>query len=164
MANIVLRLSGGATNTTPAYSIGGDMSTEVDGIVTSAVLNNLFDNVTKAENFAGHTDYRCIYVHNDTATSGALFGAGEIYIGNTPLASIELGIGDKGVAAEAVVNEQTAPTGITFYSTDSSNTVAFNVTLEPGEWIPVWVKRVSNNITGTGSVTDTITLVVKGVE
>lgn len=57
-------LSGGASNTDPSLSVGGDISsTEV-----SSLLNGLFDAVTADEATSGVVDYRCIYLMNTNAT------------------------------------------------------------------------------------------------
>jgi hypothetical protein len=55
-------LSGGATNTNPNLSLGGDPSGTP---ITDAVVNNLFDDVSADEAESGHEDYRCMYLFND---------------------------------------------------------------------------------------------------
>jgi hypothetical protein len=63
-SDIEYRLSGGAANTSPAAALGGAMSTAGGGVITSAALNNLWDDVSGAEAAAGDIEYRCIYVKN----------------------------------------------------------------------------------------------------
>lgn len=164
MANIQLRLSGGTANVNAGASLGGPMSTSQNGIISSAQLNNLFDNISKAENFAGTTDYRCFYVHNDTVTVGQIYASGEVYLGNTPLAIFEFGVGDVNTVAPSIVTESVIPVGVTFFTTSAASPLAFSATLDPGDFVPVWVRRTADNILGAGSVTDTFTIVVKGVE
>lgn len=67
-ADLAARLSGGTANTTPSLSIGGAMSTVSGGVITTAVLNNLWDDVTGDEAAAGRIEFRCLYVHNNHAT------------------------------------------------------------------------------------------------
>lgn len=58
-------LSGGASNTDPSLSVGGEMSsTEV-----SSLLNGLFDAVSAGEATTGLVDYRCIYLQNTNLTN-----------------------------------------------------------------------------------------------
>lgn len=63
--DIEYRLSGGAANTSPAASLGGAMSTVGGGVITTAVLNNLFDDVSSTEATAGDIEYRGFYVKNN---------------------------------------------------------------------------------------------------
>lgn len=64
-SDILLRLSGGSSNTSPAASLGGAMSTVSGGIITSGAANNIWDDVNAAEAAAGDTEHRCVYVHNN---------------------------------------------------------------------------------------------------
>src|SRR4051812_958500 len=69
-SDIVFRLSvaaanGDATAGTAATSLGDQVSTTA---ITTATLNNLFDDVTGAEAAAGSTEYRCLFVLNNHAT------------------------------------------------------------------------------------------------
>jgi len=63
-SDIVFTLSGGATNTDPDESLGGDPS----AFALTSGINNLYNDISKAECKDGHTDYRCIYVFNNNAT------------------------------------------------------------------------------------------------
>jgi len=62
-SDIVIVLSGGTANTNPSLSLGGDPS----GYPVTSGINNLFNNINKQESESGHTDYRCIYVFNNSA-------------------------------------------------------------------------------------------------
>ena len=166
MANIILRLSGGPSNTVANASLGGSMSTDAGAIITTAntSINNLWDDITKSENFNGTTEYRCVYIHNDTATPGEIYASGEIYISGSPYATIQVGVGTKGATAPTIANETTAPSGVVFSSPTSGAPLSLGADLDPGEYISVWIKRTANNISGTGTVTDSIPLTVRGVE
>ena len=77
--------SGGASNTNPNLSLGGEPS------IYPVSSNVLFDNVTNDQATAGTTDYRCIYITNENPTDN-LYNS-EIYIAyDTPDgASMEIG-------------------------------------------------------------------------
>ena len=64
--DILYKLSGGTTNTSPAASLGLAMSTQSGGIIVKTkTFNSIFDDVSGAEAAAGDIEYRCIYVHNN---------------------------------------------------------------------------------------------------
>jgi len=74
--DITVVLSGGTTNINPNNSLGGDPSATP---VSTATLNNLFDDVSAEETDDGHEDYRCIYFFND---------------GDTPIYVVQMWISD----------------------------------------------------------------------
>jgi hypothetical protein len=146
-SDIKFFLSGGAGNLDPDASLGGIISSEqiVDG-----TLNNLFDDVSGAEHSAGDTNYRCIYVKNDSAEEAQNV---RIYIeSNTPAADDEITIGkdlagagdgaSTGVA-DTVADEHTAPDPAVTFSdaVDYANAIVLG-TLAAGEVFAVWIKRV----------------------
>lgn len=110
--------------------------------------NNLYDDVTKAEALAGDTNYRCIYIKNthasDTATSVSVWinqdslGADTISIGADPAG---VGNGTSTGVATTIVNEATAPAGVTF-SQPLSEGAAINLgTFTFGTGAALWIKR-----------------------
>jgi len=60
--DISIVLSGGSTNRNPDLSIGGDPSQ----FPISPAINNLFDNISESTRLQGMTDYRCIYIVNNS--------------------------------------------------------------------------------------------------
>jgi hypothetical protein len=173
MANIILRLSTGDASvssvTNPNASLGGQMgiNDEAKILTSNNTLNNLFDDVTKAENFAGTTDYRCVYVHNDTASVGQLFANSEVYLTGSSYADIQIGVepAGKSVVTTTIATENDAPSGISFSSPSESVPLTLSsAQIDPTEWVALWIKRTASNISGTGTVTDTISLSVRGVE
>lgn len=62
-SEIALVLSGGSTNLSPNLSLGGDPSAVR---VRSGSINNLFSDITADQALAGKTDYRCLYLFNDS--------------------------------------------------------------------------------------------------
>jgi hypothetical protein len=152
VANIKIRLSGGQNNTNPKGSIGGNRS---DTDVTTDVLENLFDNITRNEALLGRTEHRCIYIWNDSGTPST---GTVLRISTNPAItriSVGLDIAGKGDGrltgiAETLVTEDQTPTGVKFFGedTDSSDgpwdTVVLPIGfLNAGESVPVWLKRVS---------------------
>jgi hypothetical protein len=64
--DLLIRLSGGGSNTLPNSSLGGVMSTTT--VVTDNVTHNLFDQVDGTESNAGDTEYRGVYLLNNHGT------------------------------------------------------------------------------------------------
>jgi hypothetical protein len=145
--DIKFYLSGGAVNIFPAASLGGIKSATP---VMDDTLNNLFDDVTGAEHVAGDTNYRCIYVKNDSAETASNV---RIYIDtNTPAIDDTINIG-KDLAgagdgattgvADTIADEATAPDPAVTFTTaaDYANAIVLG-TLTAGQVIAVWIKRI----------------------
>ena len=64
--DVQFRLSGGANNTNPFGSLGGAISNTQ---MKDDMLDSLFDPVSINQRLSGITDYYCIYVRNNSATS-----------------------------------------------------------------------------------------------
>lgn len=62
MSSINVVYSGGVQNTDPNKSLGGFPSP----VAVTDQKNNLFDDISSQETTQGRTDYRCIYIFNDT--------------------------------------------------------------------------------------------------
>lgn len=143
-SDIKYRLSGGASNTDPNLSLGGvKSSTEANA--------TLFDNVSSAEASAGHTDYRCIYVHNGHAT--LTMQSAKVWIhANTPSTdtAVAIALAGEGIngTAETVANENTAPVGESFSAAATEGAALPIGNIPPGQHIAVWVRRVVNSSAG----------------
>lgn len=143
-ADIEYRLSGGASNTDPAASLGGAMSTVGGGLITSAALNNLFDNVSGAESAAGDVEYRCIYIRNNHGSltlSDAVLWINALSPSSDSVVAIALAGEGKGGTAETVADESTAPAGETFSSPTSKGAGLSLGNLAAGEFYAVWIRR-----------------------
>ncbi len=152
VAAIQIRLSGGKLNIDPRASIGGNRS---DTSVVTDVLQNLFDDIKRNEALLGRTEYRCIYVWNNSGTPST--GTVIRVTTNPPLSRISVGLAPQGKGdgritgiAEVLVTEDQTPAGVKFFGedTDSSDGPFSSVILplgfiEAGESVPVWIKRVS---------------------
>lgn len=136
--------------------------------VVADVLQGMYDDVSKAESFAGMTDYRCFYLKNTHSTdsffgvkvyvSGVPTGGDAVYIGAAPE-----GVGDgttTGVA-EVVANELTPPASVSFYSALSAGAaVSLAGTLGPGQCVAFWVRRIVPAETAVGSIADVCSFTV----
>jgi len=116
-SDIVLRISGGASETDPNNALGGAMSTVAGGIITSDVLNNDMDDITSAEASAGITIYHGYYYEN--AHGSLTYIAPRIWI-DSQTSSVDTSVNiavageAKNTAIEVVADEETAPVGETF--------------------------------------------------
>lgn len=170
-SDILLRLSGGSSNTSPAAALGGAMSTVSGGIITSAAANNLWDDVTAPEASAGDTEYRCVYVHNNHGSltlQNAVLWVDTSSSGTTsPDTSIDVALDSAAVgstAASTSANESTAPTGgtaPTFAGTAVSKGTALSIgDIAAGSKKAFWVKRVVT--AGAAAYSDVASFRVEG--
>lgn len=154
--DIKYRLSGGAGNTSAAASLGGAKS-------STDVATDLFDDVSSGEAAAGDTEYRCIYIHNNHGT--LTMETTKIWIQtNTPSAdtTISIGLGTSSVngTEQTVVDEQTAPSGVSFSAPSTEGAALTIGNIPAGQHKAVWVRRVVNS-SAAAYTNDTFTLRVK---
>ena len=108
-ANLAFYLTGGAGNALPAASLGGVIS---NTSFTDNTLQNLFANVTPAEALAGSVKYRALSFKNLAAETA--YGA-VIYLSQeTSSADTTVAIAFDSTGTQSIVNEDTAPTGLSF--------------------------------------------------
>lgn len=162
-SDIELRYSGGATNTSAAACLGGAMSTDVAGVVDTAVKNDLFDDVAAAEAAAGDTEYRGIYVAVKAAATGTLADAKIYHSADSANAGdvLDMAIADEAinVAMETIANESTAPVGPAFsHPTTYAGGIALNgaTGLAANDERGVWVRRTITAGAASGSITNTL--------
>ena len=146
----VVAAAGNTTAGTADTSLGDQISTTQ---ITDATLNNLFDDVSGDENAASDVEYRCIFVHNAHATltwqSVVVWLSAEVSGGaNAAIAIDDLAASAIGAAvaqADAVANENTAPTGETFSSPTTKGTGLSIGNLAAGYCRAIWVRRSATN-------------------
>jgi len=141
-SDILQFLSGGAGNSDPSSALGGVISSTQ---VTDNTLHNLFDRVAGAESQAGDTEYRCVYIQNNHAT--LTLQDAKIYIeSQTPSSdtSFEIGLGTSAIdgTEQAIADEDTAPSGVTFEAGVGSENALSIGDLAAGETKAIWIKRV----------------------
>lgn len=155
--DIQLRLSGGATNSDPNASLGGAMSSTA---FTSAVANNLFDNVAGAESSAGDGEHRCFYVVNAHAT--LTYKGVVVFIAvPTVLADTELDIGLDPAAVGSdsttlISTEGEAPAVVTFSRPTTRATGLVIGDIPAGSRKAIWVRRTVTAGAAAGSDTGTV--------
>jgi hypothetical protein len=150
--------AGNTTAGTAATSLGDQLSTTA---ITTATMNNLFDDISAAEATAGRTEYRCVFVHNDHATDTAFSVQVSIQSdtagGSTyAIASDNIGVVAEGSAsaqAATIANETTAPTNVSAFGT-SALTIG---TMGPNTCAAVWVRRTASASTAA-TTSDNVTL------
>ena len=140
-ADIRFRLSGGASNSVHAASIGGAKSSvEADPAL-------LFPTVQSAEAAAGSVKYRCEYIHNAHPTLTMLAAKAWLQ-SNTPSpdTTLDIGVGAAAVNATetAIANEDTAPAGVTFVAAANEAGAVNLGDIPPGQHRAVWVRRTVN--------------------
>lgn len=154
-SDIKLKLSettgpGNANAGSPNDSLGGFISTTE---LVSATLHNLFDEVSGTENLASESEYRCLFVHNASATdaflnvrvffSAEVAGGADSAIGvDGTTASV---IGDTNSQAVTIADEDIAPSGVSFTSPVDYDGGIVIGNLEAGECRAFWVKRTTSN-------------------
>lgn len=153
--DIIYRLSGGASNSDPAASLGGVKSSTPMG-------SNLLDDVSSAESAAGDVEYRAFYVHNAHATL-TMENAVCWIQANTPSGdtTLDIGLGTSAVngTEQTVANESTAPSGVTFSAAANEGSAIALGNIPPGEHRAVWVRRTVSAAAAASN--DTATLRVK---
>lgn len=139
--DILFFLSGGAGNTDPNASFGGAISSTQ---IVDNTINNLFSDVTGDQHATGYTSYRGFYVKNN---NGADTGYNtKVWIDTNTVGvdeTITIGIeATKGSPKQTIVNEITAPTGISFSIANSQANGLSLGTLAPSDVYLIWIKRV----------------------
>jgi len=159
--------AGNSTAGTPAGSLGKYISTTQ---LSGTALNNLFDDVTGAENTAGTTDYRCVFVYNANA-SNALQNAVVWLSGGDPAGGSTITVAVDTTAASAlasataqadqIASETTAPTLVGSFSTPTTSAGGLALgTIGVGQVKAFWVKRVTSGAAAVNA--ETVTFAVTG--
>ena len=162
-SDLEYRLSGGASNTSPAASLGGAMSTVAGGIITSASLNNLWDDVSSAESSAGDVEYRGIYIKNK---HGSLTWENVVAwissLTSSADTEFDIALADEavGVAMETIVNESTAPSGPSFTRPTSKGAGLSIGNIAASSYKGIWIRRTVT--AGAAAASDTGTIRCEG--
>ena len=143
-SEIEYRLSGGATNTNPAASLGGEMSSTV---IISGSINNLFDDISGDENAASDVEYRGIYVYNGNTANVwenvVMWISAEVSGG--AVAAIAVADEPAGNTMETIPNEGTAPVGPVFSSPTSKAAGISLGNIPPLSYRGIWIRRTAQN-------------------
>lgn len=144
-ANLVWKLTGGASNSDPNASLGGTPSSVS---LSGTALNNLFDDVSPSEASAGDTEYRAI----DLVNTGDAASAGTVVYMSTETTStgtaLNMGIEASPINSTlSIVNESTAPAGVSFAHYTSGSKLSLPA-IAAGSRCRVWFERIVGASTG----------------
>ena len=158
--------AGNSTASAAGTSLGKYISTSA---WAGGGANDLFDDITGAENAASTVDYRCIFLHNNNGANA--YQNAVVYISAETAGGASIALATDNVAASAIgsasaqaaeiANETTAPSGVSAFS--SPTTAATGLSLGS---IPVanckafWVRRTAANTAALSS--DGVTIAVSG--
>jgi hypothetical protein len=162
--------SGSAGNSTAGTNAGLGKYISTSAWAGGAI-NDLFDDLTGAQNAASQVDYRCLFIHNtNTANayqnaavwlSSEVAGGASIAIGvDTTAASL---VGSAAAQALTIGSLTTAPAGVTFASPTTYAAALIAVplgTIPVGSCRAIWVKRSAANTAALSG--DGVTLAVQG--
>lgn len=127
-------------------------------VLSGTPLDNLFTDITGAENAASQVDYACLFVLNNTSSGNSMIntiawlpssldvvGGATIQLATDNIGSVVKG--SSSPQAAVIASTTTAPTGISSYvSTSSTNAGGLSVgTVAPGYTFAVWFKRTAHN-------------------
>jgi hypothetical protein len=146
--------SGNAATATAAQSLGGQMSSSQ---ITTATLNELFDDVSGSENAASEVEYRCFYFHNSDAalslTGSRVYLSGETAGGAGIAIALDtigpVAFNSASPMADTVADENTAPSPALTFSSPTNYAgglvVGGDGIVGPNEAFAVWVRRTAAN-------------------
>lgn len=135
----------------PNQSLGKYISTTV---LSATALNNLFDNVSGAENAASAVDYRCVFLRNLhatlTAQNDVVYVSSEVAGGTSVAIAVDnvaaSAIGSAAAQADQIANEATAPTAVGAFSTPTTAAAGLAMgNIAAGNCRAFWVRRTAAN-------------------
>lgn len=161
----VAAAAGNTTAGTAAGSLGDQISTTE---WAGGSANDLFDDVSGAENAANDVEYRCIFVHNSNGAnplenavvylSAETAGGAAIAVGADTTAASALGSGS--AQALTVADEDTAPAGVTFSSPTTAGAGVALGDIPAGQVKAFWIRRTASNSAALSN--DGVTIAVTG--
>jgi len=146
--------AGNATAGSAGNSWGKYLSTTQ---LSSTPLDNLFLDLTGAQNAASQVDYACVFILNNTASgnsmlntvvwipnSGNVTGATTHAVGVDPAAASAKA--SSSAQAAVIASATAAPSGVTFVGPSATNSGGVNLgTIAPGYVRAVWIRRTATN-------------------
>jgi hypothetical protein len=143
--------AGNTTGSAAATSLGDQISTTA---WAGGSLNDLFDDISGAENAASTIDYRCIFIHNNnganTLQNSVIYISAETAGGASVAVAIDniaaSAIGSGSTQAATIANETTTPSGVgTFSSPTTAGTGLSLGNIPIAQCRAYWVKRTAAN-------------------
>lgn len=132
--------------------------------IVSGNLHNVFDIVNKEESRDGDVEYRCIYVKNtnlvDSFEDVSAFLSAQTA---SPSTSMAFGLGTAAVGGteQSIVDESTAPIGVTFTESIGAAYAKNIGSIPAGQIKAIWLRRTVQAGTSSAS-SDVSTLSVDG--
>lgn len=135
----------------PNQSLGKYISTTQ---LSGTALNNLYDNISGAENAASTVDYRCVFVHNSHATltlqNAVVYVSSEVAGGASVAIAVDnvaaSAIGSASAQADSVATETTAPSAVGAFSTPTTSAAGLSLgSIPAGQTRAFWVRRTAAN-------------------
>lgn len=156
-SDVLLKLStvAGAAGNSGAGTVGSSLGKYISTTQLSGTpLNNLFPDVTGAQNAASQVDYQCVFVHNNHATLTAqnviVYGTAETAGGTVSALGADTtaasALGSSSSQALQIANATTAPAGVSFTETDFTDASGISLgNIGPGQVKAFWVRRTAAN-------------------
>lgn len=131
----------------PNASLGKYISTTV---WAGGALNDLFDDISGAENAASTIDYRCIFVHNSNGANNLQNTV--VWVNPETAGGANVAVAIDNIAASTITSasaqaaeiatETTAPTGVGAFSTPTTQGTGLSLgTINPGQCRAFWIRR-----------------------
>lgn len=148
--------SAGYANSSSVYNSLGKYTSTTQ--ISATALNNMFPDLTGAQNAASQVDYQCVFLLNNTASGDTALN-GVVWLPNSGYvsggANISIGVDPAGATvktssaqqAALIANATTAPSGVSTFvgpSATSSGGLAV-ANLAPGSVLAVWIRRTATN-------------------
>lgn len=162
----VAAAAGNTTAGTAATSLGDQISTTA---WAGGAANDLFDDISGAENAASTVDYRCIFVHNNNAAN--TFQNAVVYISAETAGGASIALATDNIAASAlgaavaqaaaIASETTAPTGVSAFSSPTTAGTGLSLgNIAVANVKAFWVRRTAANTAALSN--DGVTIAVTG--
>jgi hypothetical protein len=166
-SDILFKLSapGATTGNTNSGTAGNSWGNYISTTQLSATpLDNLFTDITGAENAASQVDYACVFIHNNTSSGNSMLNTvawlpQSLFVtggANVALAADTFGtsaIGTSSQQAVKITANTNAPAGVSGWVSPTStapsspsytNGIQLG-TIAPGYCIAVWIRRSATN-------------------
>lgn len=153
--------SGNSASGTPGSSWGNYISTTV---LSATALDNLFTDITGAQNAANQVDYACLFIHNNTSSGNSMLNTVawlplSLYVAGGALVALAAdtfaasAVGTSSQQAVKITAATNAPVGVSgWVSPVSSQPVSPSYTggiqlgtIAPGSCKAVWIRRSAQN-------------------
>lgn len=153
--------AGNTVSGTAGNSWGNYISTTQ---ISSTPLDNLFTDITGAQNAAQQVDYACVFIHNNTVSGNSMLntvawlplslyvaGGATIQVAADTFAASSIASGSQ--QAVKITANTNAPAGVSGWVSPTNTTPVFPSytngiqlgTIAPGQCVAVWIKRTATN-------------------